>query len=124
MSKLGFRLVGFSFLSIVLLFVLWQLLPITITRYSDIKFANRVISNLEEYKRLNGLPETDDWVELKKLGFKDYGDYLLPHYQKLNAEVYEVRFIEGFDGPYLIWNSQKKIWKVTNPTFPDNWNKK
>lgn len=119
------KVIGLLFLLTTILYVIWLTLPVSINRYTDIKFGDGVIEKIEDYRKTNGrLPETDDWLTLKTLGFRDKVDFLVPEYQKLNDDNYELRYIEGFDGPYLLWNSKDKIWKEDMPTFPDNWYKK
>ena len=119
------KLIVLVFLLTIFLYVTWLTLPISIKRYNDIKFGDSVIEKIEDYRKTNGrLPKTGDWQTLKTLGFKDKVDFLVPEYQKLNDDNYELTYIEGFDGPYLLWNSKDKIWKEDMPTFPDDWYKK
>ena len=100
-------------------------LPVSINRYVDIKLVDKIIDKIEDYRKINGrLPEPGDWQTLKTLGFKDKVDFLVPKCQKLNENNYELIYIEGFDGPYLLWNSKDKVWKVDMPTFLDEWYKK
>jgi len=121
--KKTIKIIGLLFGLTVILYVTWLNLPVTINRYSDIKYADKIIDQIEEYKKSKGLPESDDWETLKKFGFKDHVDFLVPEYQKINNDNYELRFIEGFDGPYLLWNSKDRKWKKAQPTFPDEWKK-
>ncbi len=119
------KVIGLIFLLTIILYFIWVTLPVSINRYVDIKFGDSVIEKIEDYRKINGrLPETDDWRTLKTLGFRDKVAFLVPEYQKLNDDNYELRYIEGFDGPYLLWNSKDKIWKEGMPTFPDSWYKK
>ena len=101
--------------------MIWLKLPFTINRYSDIKLGNKIIDQIETYRKTNDLPESNDWETLKKFGFIDHIDFLEPEYQKLNDNDYQLIFIEGFDGPYLMWTSKDKKWKIDHPLFPDNW---
>ena len=125
MERRILKVIGLFFLLTIILYVIWLTLPVSIHRYTDIKFGDCVIEKIEDYRKTNGrLPETDDWQILKTLGFRDKVDFLVPEYEKLNDDNYELRYIEGFDGPYLLWNSKDKIWKEDMPTLPDNWYKK
>lgn len=124
MPKKGIKAFGILILLTIIFYVTWLNLPVRINRYSDIKFANKIIDQIDKYKMTNSLPESDDWETLKKFGFEDHLDFLVPEYQKLNSENYELRFIEGFDGPYLLWNSKDRKWKKDQPTFPDEWMQK
>lgn len=112
---------GLIFLALIMFVILsyfgWWQLPVSINRSSDIRFGNRIIANIESYRLKNGLPNSDDWELLKKLGFRDYGDFIIPDYEKISDTHYELVFIEGFDGPYLLWTSKDKIWKNDFPTI-------
>lgn len=124
MLKKGIITFGILFFLTIILYLIWLNLPATINRYSDIKFANKIIDQIDKYKITNRLPESNDWETLKKFGFEDHLDYLVPEYQKLNNDNYELIFIEGFDGPYLLWNTIDRKWKVAQPSIPDSWKKK
>jgi len=99
------------------LFIGYWKLPEEINRKSDIKFGNTLIEKIEDYKNITGhLPDNDDWKELEKLGFgieelKNKPDYTT------DGINYELTFLEGFDGPYLMWNSKERKWKTENPTI-------
>jgi len=106
---------------LIILYLIWIKLPFTINRHSDIKLGNKIIDQIEFYRETNGLPESNDWETLKKFGFIDHLDFFEPEYQKLNDNDYQLIFVEGFDGPYLMWTSKDKKWKIDQPLFPDNW---
>jgi hypothetical protein len=110
-------IIGLFFLLTIAGFFIWWHLPVTINRHSDIKFGNQLIKNIDTYKTQHGLPKTNDWATLKTLGFKDNGDFFVPDYQKINDTTYELTYIEGFDGPYLLWNSNDRRWKKAMPTL-------
>lgn len=94
-------------------------LPFELTRKADIDFGNSLVSNIEQYsKDKNGLPETDDWRVLEDLGFKTEMLGTDPSYQKINENEFELIFLEGFDGPYLVYNSKSNIWSIDFPTPP------
>ena len=111
-------IVGLFFLLTIAGFFIWWHLPVTINRHSDIKFGNQLIKNIDTYKKHHGLPQTNDWTTLKSLGFKFRGDLVIPDYQKINDTTYELTYLEGFDGPYLLWNSNDRRWKKAIPTPP------
>src|SRR5579875_4180562 len=92
-------------------YFIWWSLPVSINRRGDIEFGNERIAKVEQYKQQLGLPETNNWKTLKQLGFKQRGDLLIPDYQKLNDTAYQLVYLEGFDGPYLLWNSYDKKWQ-------------
>ena len=98
-------------------YILWWNLPLTINRKTDIKLGEQIIKKIETYKSENGLPNNNDWETLRKFGFRDKIDFLQPEYRKLDDSNFELIFIEGFDGPYLMWTSTERIWKEGYPTF-------
>lgn len=98
-------------------YILWWNLPLTINRKTDIKLGEQIIKNIETYKSQNGLPDNNDWETLRKFGFRDKTDFLQPEYRKLDDSNFELIFIEGFDGPYLMWTSTERIWKEGYQTF-------
>jgi hypothetical protein len=113
-----FLLIIFSSLAIpIVLLVIWWNLPMTINRYADIKLGDKIICNIENFQKTNGLPEDEDWTTLKKFEFRDKIDFLQPEYKKLDNKTFELIYLEGFDGPYLMWNSKERIWKKGYPTF-------
>lgn len=103
-------------ISVVILIILsitvyWNL-PIEITRKSDIKFGNKVIQNIESYQETNHqLPSNNDWQTLEKLGLKKNESEKLSYTSDENGN-YELVYLDGFDGPYLMWNSQEKKWTI------------
>ena len=98
-------------------YILWWNLPLTINRRTDIKLGEEIIKNIEIYKKQNGLPDNYDWETLRKFGFRDKIDFLQPEYRKLDDSNFELIFVEGFDGPYLMWTSTERKWKEEYPTF-------
>lgn len=95
----------------------WWQLSITINRRSDIKLGQEIIRNIERYQKTNALPGNNDWETLKKFGFRDKIEFLQPEYNRIDTGTYELIFLEGLDGPYLMWNSKERIWKKGYPTF-------
>ncbi|MFM2334804.1 MAG: hypothetical protein RIS91_807 [Bacteroidota bacterium] len=98
-------------------FFIWWNLPLSINRRSDIKLGNQIIENIERYQNQNGLPNNTDRETLQKFGFRDKIDCLQPEYRKLNENEFELVYLEGFDGPYLMWTSKERKWKIGYPTF-------
>jgi hypothetical protein len=98
-------------------YLIWWNLPLTIIRSNDISLGEKIIKNIESYQKVNGLPDDNDWETLRKFGFRDKIDFLQPEYRKLDAENFELIFVEGFDGPYLMWTSMEREWKEGYPTF-------
>jgi hypothetical protein len=108
MKKLIIFLSSIILLIIICITIYWNL-PIDITRHSDIKYGNSLIQNIETYHRLHKkLPKNDDYKTLEKLGFKMEQLGIKPDYTTDSTGSYELTYLEGFDGPYLIWNSNEK----------------
>ena len=112
--------IGLLLILTVVAYFIWWRLPVLINRRGDIEFGTGLIAKIEQYKQQHGLPETNDWKTLKQFGFKQRGDLFIPDYQKLNDTAYQLVYLEGFDGPYLLWNSYDKKWQKAMVThFPD-----
>lgn len=90
---------------------------VAVDKSRKIALGEKIIENLDHYSARNGLPRNDDYPTLQKLGFSDNADYFEPEYSRLGNDAYELIFIEGFDGPYLMWNSEERIWKIGQPDF-------
>lgn len=116
----------FVIVGVILLYFIWLKLPVKFNRIQDINKGNYLIEKIENYRiKTNKLPDENDWEVLKELGFKEKDlETANPEYSKINDSIYELIFIEGFDGPYLLWNSNDKIWKKDNPSIPDSWKEK
>lgn len=115
MKKALLIIVSTLILAVISITIYWNL-PIEITRKSDIKEGNQIIQNIETYQKISRkLPENDDWKTLKKLGFnlEDSVSYL--DYKTDNKGNYELTYLEGFDGPYLTWNSKERKWTIDYP---------
>ncbi|GAA4162981.1 hypothetical protein GCM10022217_31330 [Chryseobacterium ginsenosidimutans] len=103
-------------LLIVISFTIYWNLSIEITRKSDIEFGNKIIQNIEAYQKTNGkLPENNDPETLKKLGFKMEESTIHLDYATDNKDFFELTYLEGFDGPYLLWNSKDRKWTIDYP---------
>jgi len=94
-------------------------LPYEITRKADINFGNDIVNKIDLFEKENlKLPETDDWKVLEELGFKTEMLGTTPTYQKINEKEFELIYLEGFDGPYLMYNSKSNKWIMDFPTPP------
>ncbi|MCS3532746.1 hypothetical protein [Chryseobacterium sp. JUb7] len=108
-------IIGSILLLIIISFTIYWNLPIDVTRKSDIEFGNKIIQNIETYQKNKGrLPQNDDWKTLEKLGFKMEDLGVSPVYTT-DDKSYELTYVDGFDGPYLIWNSQERKWTIDFP---------
>lgn len=111
-------LIFFSILAFTIIsFVVYWNLPFEITHQSDIKLGNKLIEKIDSYKiRNNKLPDNYDMKTLEQLGFKIEMLGTNPSYASNQNGEYEIVFLKGFDGPYLMWNSKDKKWKFDSPT--------
>jgi hypothetical protein len=122
-EKIFYILISVLILSIISFVIYWNL-PFEVTRKADIDLGNTLIENINSYKsKYNEIPATDDWKTLEKLGFKIEMLGTKPNYENNQNNEYELVFLEGFDGPYLMWNSKEKKWKIGFPTIFTNANK-
>jgi hypothetical protein len=125
LDKIIFRTGGLVLIGLPILYIIWWwVLPVTINRHTDIKFAEQIIEKIESYKRDSGLPESDSWDTLRQFGFHEEPLGLEPTYEKINDSTFEIVYYEGFDSPYLMWNSKERKWKMDVPSLPDDWKKK
>ena len=110
---------------IVGIYIIWWNLPFTINRYSDIQKGEQIISNFNNSNSSsNQILKNLTLEDYYKLGFDTANGFEIPQYFIVNDSTFELIYVEGFDGPYLIWNSNEKKWKIGNPTYPDDWQKK
>lgn len=116
MKKLIFAIITFLVI-LAGIYIIWWNLPLTVIRSTDVKLGEEIINKIENHKKTNGLPDNQDWETLRSFGFRDKIDFLQPEYNRIDSETFELIYIEGFDGPYLMWNSKERIWKEGYPTF-------
>jgi hypothetical protein len=117
LRKVIFIILSVFLLTIIPIGIYWKL-PFELTRKEDIKLGNLLIENITDYQiKYNKLPEDNDWETLEKLGFKLDMLGTNPSYETNPKGEFELVFLEGFDGPYLIWNSKVKKWKIDYPTI-------
>lgn len=114
--KKNLLIISIFLIVIILIIYIWINLPFTITRYYDIKHGEKIIQNIQKCKAQNGLPDSDDWKVLEKLGFENKINYLEPHYIKINDATFEIIYLEDLDGPFLKWNSKERVWKMGSPS--------
>jgi hypothetical protein len=107
-------------------FLVLYILPIEVTHSRELKRGNILIENIENYVNETGkIPESHNWETLRSLGFmEDEMETAYPEIRQINDSTYELIFTIGFDPPYLMWNSQERIWKDDFPTIPDEWKNK
>lgn len=97
------------------------ILPLEVTRKAEIDFGNELVDRIEQFRqRHNSLPETGDWKLLRALGFRMTDLGTDPSYDRISDNQYELIYLRGFDGPYLLYNSATRQWVVDFPTIPDS----
>lgn len=115
------RIVYILIIIVILLPITWLvyvLLPFEITRKSDITFGNTLVNKIKDYKEEHtSLPPANDWQLLESIGFKLSELGTEPVYNRINNNEYELIYPDGFDGPYLLYNSKENKWKIDFPTF-------
>ncbi|MDF2831377.1 hypothetical protein [Chryseobacterium indoltheticum] len=100
---------------IILSITIYWNLPIEITRKSDIKSGNKIVENIENYRKNSyKLPEVNDWQTLEQLGLQK-DNPKKPVYNKDETGNYEMIYDDGLGGPYLLWNSTEKKWTIDQP---------
>jgi hypothetical protein len=117
LRKIIYILISIFLLSIISIGIYWKL-PFELTRKEDIKQGNTLIDNITDYQiKYNKLPDNNDLRTLEKLGFKIEMLGAKPSYETNQNGEFEIVFLEGFEGPYLMWNSKVKKWEIDFPTI-------
>ena len=100
--------------------LLWWSLPLSVKRAADVSRGQALSQRLARYQQQHAaLPATDDWVALKQVGFTaEEMERASPQYTKLNSTAYQLVFVSGFDGPYLMWDSRQGQWLESFPEIP------
>lgn len=94
------------------LLVLWFNLPIQIQYYSEIKSGDQFVKNIIKYKEQTGqLPKENDWEILAKLNPIKPFENFYPEYRIVDENNFHLTFVEGFDPPYLQYDTRTKIWE-------------
>lgn len=92
---------------------IWFKLPFTIKYHSEIKYGNKFVENVVNYKRSrDSLPMENDWNKLEELNpIKPYESWW-PTYHKIDDSTFTLTFMDSFDGPYLTYDSRTKNWQM------------
>ncbi|MBA5628284.1 hypothetical protein [Moheibacter lacus] len=120
MKKVIYLILGLI-IALLLGIIIWFNLPIELKYKSEIEYGNSLIDNIKKYKGENQkLPEEGDWKTLKNLhfNFNEIGS-TIPEYILINDEEFELVFVEGFDPPYLFYNSKTNKWNYDFPSIPE-----
>lgn len=82
-------------------------------RHKDIERGNALIQKLEQYQQQNHrLPDSHEQAILSEIGFIQNKQGWQPAYQKLDNARYQIIYQDGYDAPYLTWQSDKKTWML------------
>ena len=85
-------------------------LPWQILYWPEIRAADAIIANVEQFRREHGrLPDENKPDEVTALGFELRVGYY-PDYRP-SGDEYEVVYYFGFDGPRLAYSSKTKTWR-------------
>ena len=77
--------------------------------------ADRIIAAIEKYRETHGkLPDPHDHEEMKRLGFELRAGWH-PDFQVDQKGLYRITILEGFDGPYWIYDSFSQMWRRDFP---------
>ncbi len=72
--------------------------------------ADQIIAAVENYRETHGrLPDPRDHKVMKDLGFKLRAGWH-PDYEVGENGRYRITILEGFDGPYWIYDSFSDVW--------------
>ena len=96
--------------TIIMISAIYYHLPFQIKYRSEIKFGNKLIEKIEEFRmQNNSIPRTTDYEVLQSFGF-EHNEVFLPIYQKINTTDYMLIYSWGFDPPWLYYFSKTKKW--------------
>ena len=105
--------------AIILIALAYTHMPLEWRRHKDIELGKTISANIENYRRQHGrLPAAGNEAELKALGFlhtKAQG--WQPGYRPNGAGGYRLIYDEGYDPPYLLWDSQEQQWRLDNSSL-------
>jgi hypothetical protein len=70
-----------------------------------------IVANVERFRQEHGrLPDASNGGELSALGFELGAVAEYPLYS-VQGGGYEITYVEGFDGPYIVYSSSAKEWR-------------
>lgn len=104
-------LIGFGV--IALLVIGYMNLPTESRRKKDIDLGNTLIANVEQFqKQHQKLPENNDEAILIQLGFRKNKQGWQPNYQKIAPNHFQIVYADGYEPPFLAWDSQEREWLI------------
>ena len=100
-----------TLLTIIGLLIIWFHLPDSLMYRSEIKAGNQFIENIKNYKKMYGqLPDNNQWDTLSKLNPLNPYETFYPEYRKIDGNNFELIYVEGFDPPYMRYDTKDKKW--------------
>ncbi|TNE82519.1 MAG: hypothetical protein EP332_00020 [Bacteroidetes bacterium] len=114
------RLIPIIILAIAVVLFIYNR-PLDLVNHKEISRGYELIKGIEAYQQKKGkLPENGDWAAFQEIGFTIIElEHAYPEFRKLSDTSYELSYTEGFDPPYLIWNSTEREWKEGFPSLAD-----
>jgi len=102
--------------------LVWWALPLSVKRAADVARGQALSQRIQQYQQQHAaLPASDDWVALQQIGFTAAEmERASPQYTRLDSTAYQLVFVSGFDGPYLMWNSRQGQWMESFPVIPSH----
>lgn len=87
-----------------------HLLPWKLEYRAEMSAGNVLIAKIENFRKEHGrLPDAEKPQEIVPLGFELRTGYH-PDY-KVAGDYYEITYVFGFDGPYIVYSSRTKQWR-------------
>ncbi len=106
-----FTIILGTLISLIILLLSWFYLPYQWKYYTEIKQGNLYIERINYYKKIHrSLPKETDWKLLDSLNPIKPSDNFYPQYIKINDFEFELIYIEGFDPPFVRYNSKSEKW--------------
>ncbi len=87
------------------------LLPWNVRYWNDTWTGDRIISKIEAFRREHGrLPNSHNTEEMVPLGFEDALVDYRPEYEPVGRNAYQITYVEGLDGPNIVYSSITRQW--------------
>lgn len=112
MKNLKRLLIGF--ISLIAIIVIARKIWTTIEYYNEVSIGNEYAHNIITYlQEKNKLPDEGDRDTLKELNpYKSVDKRRRPEYRIWSGNNFTLSFVQGFDWPYLTYDSETKTWEM------------
>ncbi len=85
--------------------------PWNVRYWIDMRTGDRIISSVEAFRQEhNRLPNPHNPDEMVQLGFEDVLVDYRPEYEPVGRNAYQITYIEGLDGPSIVYSSITRQW--------------